>query len=108
MGDHVEFKGKTAYLNFIRTLKSREDKTLVTKYQLSFESLADLELLLTMNHDEMVLVDGKQISYGRFREEILMNTHRIYTSKDGKFLDDVLTIDIPSSLENITSHLNKK
>ena len=95
MGDHVEFEGKTAYLNLTETLESREDPAPVKKYQLSFESLADLELLLTMNPDGMVLVDGEQMSYSHFREEILMNTHRIYTSKDGKFLDAILMTDSP-------------
>ena len=99
MGDHVEFKGKTAYLNLVRTLKSREDPALVNKYQLSFESLSDLELLLTMNPGEIVSVDGERMSYNSFREEILMNTHRIYTSKDGKILDAILVTDVASHLD---------
>jgi len=89
MGDHIEYLGKSAYLNTISKPQSREQPKPVIKFDLSFESVGDLELLLGMKPTDSVIVGDKNMTYDRFKKEVLEKTHRIYLSKDGRMLDQM-------------------
>ena len=105
MGDHLEFKGKTAYVNFVQVPKSREDISKVVKYDISFDSLDDLQILLNMGPDEIITLGDERMLYSRFRSEILERAHRIYPIKDGKLFDMVKSgMD---KIETLTSRQSK-
>jgi hypothetical protein len=89
MGDHIKYLGRTAYLNTISKPQSREEPTLVMMYDISFENLGDLELLLRMKPTDTVTVGDETILYNRFKKEVLEKTHRIYLSKDGRMFDQM-------------------
>ena len=103
MGDHLEFKGKTGYVNFVQRPKSRDDMRKVVKYDISFDSLDDLQVLLNMSPDEIIIVGDERMLYSRFKSEFLERTHIIYPIKDGKLLDMVELADIPGALEKLTA-----
>jgi hypothetical protein len=89
MGDHIEYLGRSAYLNTISIPQSREQPTPVIKYDISFENVEDLELLLRMNPTDAVTVGDKTIPYERFKKEVLERTYRFYLSRDGRMFDQM-------------------
>jgi hypothetical protein len=89
MGDHIEFLGRSAYYNTISKPESREHPTRVIKFDLSFKSVGDLELLLGMKPTDEVIVGGEKMIYERFKKEVLERTHRIYVSEDGRLFDQM-------------------
>ncbi len=103
MGDHLEFKGRTAYINTVIRPRSREDPTGVVKYDISFSSIGDLELLLSMRPEETLVWDGEEIKYTDFRSKCLEQVHRIYPSRDGRLFDQVEQADISGALARMAS-----
>jgi hypothetical protein len=89
MGDHIEYLGRSAYLNTISKPQSREQPTPFIKYDISFENFGDLELLLGMKPTDAVTVGDETIPYKRFKKEVLERTHRIYLSRDGRMFDQM-------------------
>jgi hypothetical protein len=89
MGDHIEYLGRTAYLNTISKPQSRKHPTPVMKYDISFENVGDLELLLGMKPTDSLIVGDENMIYERFKKEVLEKTHRIYLSKDGRMFDQI-------------------
>jgi hypothetical protein len=88
MGDPIEFRGKSGYLNLAIRPESRKDIERVVEFGLSLESIDDLRTLLNMASNEMVTVGDERMPYSKFRSEVLERTHRIYL-KDGRLLDMV-------------------
>jgi hypothetical protein len=89
MGDHIEYLGRNAYFNTISKPQSREHPTPVIKYDISFESIGDLELLLGMKPTDTLTVGDENMTYEKFKKEVLERTHRIYLSKDGRMFDQM-------------------
>jgi len=89
MGDYINYLGRTAYLNTISKPESIEQSRLVIKYDLSFESVGDIELLLRMKPTDSVTVGDENMAYDRFKKEILEKTHRIYLSKTSRLFDQI-------------------
>ena len=62
MGDHIEYLGRSAYINSISTPQSKEQPKLVIKFDLSFESVGDfvdatIEVFPLCSGSAIVLVD---------------------------------------------------
>ena len=98
----LAFKGKdgktrSVIINSLYMPKSTEN----VKYDLSFENIYDLWELLNMSINEAVTINAQNfIPYEQFKREILQNVHRIYTSKEGRFFEQV-DADIPGALEKL-------
>ena len=86
MGDHIKYLRRyRAYVNSVKRPKPRKELQEVIKYDISFGSLDDLELLLSRKPD--VTVDNETMDYKSFRKEFLDRSNRIYLSSESRMFD---------------------
>ena len=78
MGGLVKYCDRTVYYNLMVGISTTDTHTY---YQLQFDSLGDLELLLSMKDHERISIDSNQMSISEFRREVLNHTHKIYTEE---------------------------
>ena len=83
-----------ATLHYTIKQKSREDSSMVHKYNIQFDSLECFEEVMRADRHGVFNVGGDIMEYTRFRREILERAHRIYPNPDGEFFD-VLDSPVP-------------
>ena len=87
MGGNIKYQGRIiAHYNMCMMPENPFGPD-VPKFNLKFNSLEDLEALLGAKPGDKVEVDGEEMPYARFREEILRKINRIYTSRMAEVLD---------------------
>ena len=90
MEEPIEYFGKVrAYLNSISRPLSITDTTPTIKWDISFKSLENLEMLLRITPGNNITIGDEEMDYDRFRKEILGKTHRIYISIDSRMFDQI-------------------
>jgi hypothetical protein len=85
----IKYSNKCALIDIVKKPESYDNTKPIVKYDLSFDNLSDLELLLTMSSEEKLMVNNIEMDYQSFKDNFLTKVHRIYLSKDSKGLDNL-------------------
>ena len=85
----LKYNDKSAKINVVKKPFALDNTRPITKYDFSFENLDDLVELLSLSSNETVYINDLEMTYGKFKKEVLSLTHRIYLSKDSRTLDHI-------------------